>query len=231
MRARGVVFDLDGTLVDNMELHAEAFAEFMARHGLPPMDEAQRARLDGKRNTDIFPELFGRDLPRDELRAFADEKEGLYRTLSRGRLAPLRGLDRVLALLAANGIPVAVATSGPADNVRHTLQEIGVAGRITVIVRGDQVPRGKPHPDIFLAAAARIGVPPGECLAFEDSPSGVAAARAAGMVCVALATSFEEEAFRDAGVEPDHLLADFEAFLSGPAAALLALDERGEHVR
>jgi beta-phosphoglucomutase len=229
MRARGVVFDLDGTLVDNMALHAEAFAEFMTRRGLPPLDDSQRARLDGKRNTDIFPDLLGRDLPRDELRAVSDEKESLYRALSRGRLAPLAGLDRFLAILAASAIPVAVATSGPAENVRHTLAELGLAERVTVIVRGDQVPRGKPHPDIFLAAAERIGVPPGECLAFEDSPMGVASAKAAGMVCVALSTSFSDEAFRAAGATPDHVVPDFDTFLSGPFLELMAVNV--EHSR
>lgn len=228
MRARGVVFDLDGTLVDNMELHTQAFADFMGRHGLPPLDDAQRARLDGKRNTDIFSDLFGRDLPREELFALADEKEALYRASSRGRLVLLAGVDRLLSLLAAGAIPVAVATSGPAENVRHTLAELGLAGRITDVVRGDQVARGKPYPDIFLAAAARIGVPPGECLAFEDSPSGVAAARAAGMVCVALTTSFSEEAFRAAGAAPDHVVPDFDAFLSGPTRGLLFVSDLSE---
>ena len=223
MKARGVVFDLDGTLVDNMALHAEAFAEFMARRGLPPLDEAQRARLDGRRNTDIFPDLLGRVLERAELVAVSHEKESLYRALSRGRLSPLAGLDRLLTTLAANGIPVAIATSGPADNVAHTLAELGLAERVTVIVRGDQVPRGKPHPDIFLAAAERIGVPPAECIAFEDSPMGVAAARAAGMACVAISTSFTPEAFVSAGVTPDHVLADFDEFLSGPFAELMSV--------
>jgi len=231
MKARGVVFDLDGTLVDNMALHAEAFAEFMTRRGLPPLDETQRARLDGKRNTDIFPDLLGRVLPREELRAVSEEKESLYRTLSRGRLAPLAGLERLLEILAANGIPIAVATSGPAENVRHTLAELGLAERITVIVRGDEVPRGKPHPDIFLAAAARLGVPPGECVAFEDAPAGVAAARAAGMVCVALTTSFSEDAFRAAGSAPDYLIPDFEAFLSGSFRELMAVSAPAEEAR
>jgi beta-phosphoglucomutase len=231
MKARAVVFDLDGTLVDNMALHAEAFAEFMTRRGLPPLDETQRARLDGKRNTDIFPDLLGRELPREELVAVSEEKESLYRALSRGRLAPLAGLERFLAILAANGIPVAVATSGPAENVRHTLAELGLAERVTVIVRGDEVPRGKPHPDIFLAAAARLGVPPGECVAFEDSPAGVAAARAAGMVCVAISTSFSDDAFRAAGSAPDHVIADFDAFLSGPMRELMAVSAPAEPAR
>lgn len=228
MKARAVVFDLDGTLVDNMALHAAAFAEFMTRRGLPPLDETQRARLDGKRNTDIFPDLFGRELPREELVSVSEEKESVYRTLSRGRLSPLAGLERLLEILAANGIPVAVATSGPAENVRHTLAQLGLAARITMIVRGDEVPRGKPHPDIFLAAAARLGVPPAECVAFEDAPAGVAAARAAGMVCVALTTSFSEDALRAAGSAPDYVISDFDAFVAGPFRELMVVSAPAE---
>jgi beta-phosphoglucomutase len=210
---RGVVFDLDGTIVDNMALHAEAFAAFMSRHGLPPLDQTQRARLDGKRNSDIFPELFGRTLPADVLREYAAEKEALYREISRGRLAPTPGLERLLAVLLARRIPIAIATSGPAENVRHTLAEVALAERLAVVIRGDQVPRGKPHPDVFLAAAERIGVPAAECLAFEDAPSGVAAARAAGMRCVALTTSFSEQAFRATDTAADAFVRDFDEFL------------------
>jgi HAD superfamily hydrolase (TIGR01509 family) len=208
------VFDLDGTIVANMPLHAAAFGAFMARHGLPPLDEGQRARLDGKRNSDIFPELFGRALPPEQLRAFAAEKEALYRELSRGRLAPARGLLRLLARLAARGIPAAIATSGPAENVRHTLAELALNERLGVVVRGDEVPRGKPHPDIFLAAAARLGVDAPSCLAFEDSPAGVAAACAAGMRCVALTSSFTEGAFRATGTAADAFVRDFDDFLA-----------------
>jgi beta-phosphoglucomutase len=224
MTVRGVVFDLDGTLVDNMAIHTEAFARFLAQRGLPPLDEAQRARLDGKRNTDIFPILLGRPLDAQELRAVSDEKEALYRDLSHGRLRPLRGLSRLLSILRAGHIPVAVATSGPVENVRHTLEETGLSAALDVIVRGDQVARGKPFPDIFLAAAARLGVPAQDCLAFEDTPAGVLSARAAGMCCVALTTSFSPAAFLGADAFPEHLVNDFETFLSGPAVALL-----GEH--
>jgi len=228
MSVRGVVFDLDGTLVDNMALHAQAFTAFMSRHALPPLDAGGRARLDGKRNADIFPDLFGRTLPLEELRAYAEEKEGLYRELSRGRLSPLAGLERLLERLGACGIPFAVATSGPAENVRHTLAETGLAARLAVVVRGDEVPRGKPHPDIFLAAAERIGVAASACLAFEDSPMGVVAARAAGMTCIAVTTSFSAEAFQAAGVVPDALVADFDAFLTGRGRPLLDLDPAAE---
>lgn len=220
-RPRGFVFDLDGTLVANMSLHEEAFGLFTERHGLPRLSADMRARLDGKRNRDIFPILFERELSADDQRRFADEKEAVYRELSRGRLAPLPGLVRLLDTLEGQRLPTALATSAPLENVTHTLSELGLASRLTQIVRSDTVARGKPHPDVFLAAAQLIEVPPAECLAFEDAPAGVLAARAAGMRCVALTTSFPPGTFAAHGAAPDAEVPDFDAFLAGPGAWLV----------
>lgn len=189
-RPAAVILDLDGTLTDNMPVHAEAFARFVAGHGLPPMTPELRRRLDGKRNRDIFPVLFQRSLSPAELRRFGTEKEALYRELSRGRLRPLPGLEAFLEALTAAAVPVALATSAPAENVPHTLGELGLQERFPVVVRADEVPRGKPAPDVFLAAARRLGRPPEACLACEDSPMGLAAARAAGMRTLGLTTTF-----------------------------------------
>jgi HAD superfamily hydrolase (TIGR01509 family) len=217
---RGVVFDLDGTLVDNMPFHVEAFTTFMRRHGLPPVDDALRGRLDGKRNRDIFPILFGRPLDDAAFLELEEEKEGLYRQLSRGRLRPQPGLLRLLETLDARGIGAAVATSAPAGNVVYTLDELGLLGRFRAIVRSDQVPSGKPAPDVFLEAARRLGVAAATCLAFEDAPAGVLAAKAAGMTCVALTTSFTAEAFAAHGARPDAAVRDFESFLAAWADQL-----------
>ena len=213
---RGAIFDLDGTIVDNMALHAEAFTIFVERHGLRPLTLADRRRLDGRRNRDIFPDLFGRPLPEDELRRYADEKEQLYRDLSAGRLVPVPGLERLLSILEDHGIPVAVATSAPRENVAHTLRELQLTDRFGLVARSDEVPRGKPFPDVFLAAASRLGVPARGCVAFEDAPTGVAAARAAGMRAVALTTSFPPEDFAGQPAPPDHAVRDFDEFLAGP---------------
>jgi beta-phosphoglucomutase len=210
------VFDLDGTLTDNMPLHAEAFAVFAQRHGLPPLTLADRRRLDGKRNSEIFPALFNRPLADAEWRAFEREKESLYRRGSTGRLRPLDGATTLIAALEARGVAVAVATSAPADNVVHTLTEIGLQRLLGAVVRGDQVPRGKPFPDVFLEAARQAGVPPETCLAFEDAPMGVESAVAAGMVCVAVTTTFDAPTFTAHEVPPSAVVRDFEDFLAGP---------------
>jgi HAD superfamily hydrolase (TIGR01509 family) len=211
---QGAIFDLDGTLVDNMPVHADAFAIFVQRHGLPSLTMADRRRLDGRRNRDIFPDLFGRPLSDDEQRAFAGEKEALYRELSAGRLVPVTGLLDLLDRLDARDIPVAVATSAPPENVHHSLAELGLAARLTRIVRSDQVPRGKPFPDVFLAAADRLGVQASECVAFEDAPIGIMAARAAGMRSVALTTSFGRDVFLDPAVGADEVVSDFAQYLT-----------------
>ena len=214
MKARGVIFDLDGTLVDNMALHAQAFAIFVERHGLPQLTEKDRARLDGKRNRDIFPDIFGRPLDDAFLRACTLEKEGLYRELSKGRLAPVAGLVTLLDALDGRQVPVAIATSAPPENVAHSLAELGLERRLTRIMRSDEVARGKPHPDVFLAAADLIGVAPERCLAFEDAPAGILAARAAGMRCVAVTTGFGAAALASHGAPPDLAVPDYDAFLA-----------------
>lgn len=210
---RAVIFDIDGTIVDNMHLHAEAFGVFAERHGLPPLTHADRARLDGRRNSEIFPILFNRDVSRDEWLAYEQEKEGLYREISRGRLRPMKGLAALISRITDDGLPVALATSAPRLNVEHTLAELALTDTFPVIVRGDEVARGKPAPDVFLEAAQRLGIPAAECLVFEDAPMGIEAAHAAGMRVVALTTSFQASHLAELNPPPTLVCGDFEEYL------------------
>ena len=221
------MFDLDGTLADNMHWHARAFQAFVQRHGLPPSREATRRRIDGKRNAEIMPILFDRPLSADETPALAWEKEEMYRSLSRGALQPIRGLTTLLDALARHGIPSAVATSAPRENVAHTLGELGLADRFGAVALSDEVPRGKPFPDVYLRAAEGLGVDASTCLAFEDAPVGVAAARAAGMRCLALTSTFPAEAFRTAESPPNDVCADYEEYLAGEGQWLTAASTAG----
>ena len=95
-RVAGVVFDIDGTLLDNMPFHIEAFEAFTAAHGLPPLTLEMRKWMDGRRNADIFPRLFERTLTEAEVAELSHEKESAYRRLSAGRLKPLAGLMRLV---------------------------------------------------------------------------------------------------------------------------------------
>ena len=213
-RPGAVIFDLDGTIVDNMALHAEAFAVFADRHGLPALTPADRAKLDGRRNSEIFPVLFDREMSREEWQAYEHEKEGLYRELSRGRLTLVTGLPALLERLAAQRVAVALATSAPELNVAHTLTETGLTAAFPTIVRGDQVPRGKPAPDVFIEASRQLGVTPDRCVVFEDAPMGVVAAKAAGMRVVAVTTSFSATQFEAMDTPPDLACGDFAEFLT-----------------
>jgi beta-phosphoglucomutase len=221
-RPRAVVFDLDGTLADNMHLHARAFETFAARHGLPSLTGDIRRRIDGKRNAEIMPILFGRELPADEVAALAWEKEDLYRRLSKGALRPVNGALDLLDALDRHRVPMGVATSAPPENVRFTLGELGLADRFRAVALSDEVARGKPFPDVYLRAAGLLGVEPTACLAFEDAPVGVAAAMAAGMRCLALTSTFPAEAFLTSDSPPNGLGADFDAYLRGEGRWLLA---------
>ena len=211
---RAVIFDIDGTLVDNMQLHAEAFAVFAERHGLPALTREDRARLDGRRNSEIFPILFNRDVPREEWQAYEHEKEGLYRELSKGRLSPMKGLHALIERLKVEAIAMALATSAPLPNVVHTLAELELASAFPIIVRGDEVGRGKPAPDVFIEAARRLGVAAEHCLVFEDAPMGIEAAQTAGMRVVALTTSFPSSHFESLREPPTLICADFDEFLA-----------------
>ena len=224
----GVVFDMDGTLLDNMPFHEEAFNTFAARHGLPALTLETRKWMDGKRNRDIFPYLFStRTLTPDDVEQLADEKESLYRQLSKGRLSLLPGLDRLLARLGALGIPVSLATSAPRANVEHTLAELELHQRFSIVARSDEVAHGKPWPDVFLEAARLMNVAPERCLAFEDAPAGIIAARSAGMWTIGVSTSYQPDVLEHTDPPPHGVVANYDDFLArdgawllGPAAAI-----------
>ena len=125
----------------------------------------------------------------------------------------MNGLQRLIESLRHDGIPMALATSAPKLNVEHTLAELDLADAFPIIVRGDEVARGKPAPDVFIEAARRLGVAPADCLVFEDAPMGIEAAQAAGMRVVALTTSFQASHFERLDPPPTYVCVDFDDYL------------------
>lgn len=204
---RAVVFDMDGTLVDNMDFHNRAWVEMARKLGLTMTAEDFQTHHAGKKNEEIFPVLLGRPVTHEELERLAEEKESHYRTLYRPHLRLHHGAEAFIARLRAAGIPLAVATAAPQGNRELVLDGLGIRPHFDHIIGAEQVTRGKPAPDIFLAAARELGVEPSKCLAFEDAILGVIAAREAGMTVVGVTTAASAEQLREAGAQ--WILPDF----------------------
>lgn len=196
-RPAGAIFDLNGTLVDDLAYHFQAWRELGARLG-KTLDDAFLQSINGLKNEDILPRITGRPLSADELRALEDEKESRYRALYRPHLTAVRGADALLERLRADGTKLAVASSAPPDNRAMVLGGLGWTARFDAVVASEGLP-GKPAPDVFLAAARAIGVPPAACVAFEDAENGVRAAVAAGMRVVGITTTLDAATLRSAG--------------------------------
>lgn len=207
MKLQAAVFDLNGTLVDDIRFHFQAWQALGERVGFA-MDEAIFQSCNGLKNEDIFPRLLGREVGPSLLEALGREKEEHYRALYRPHLAPLRGAVELLSVLRGRGVKLAVASSAPIENRAMVLDGLGWTETFDVVVANEGL-RGKPEPDIFLAAAERLGIEPKGCLVFEDAVNGVVAARAAGMSVIGVTTNVPAESLRAAGAR--HTIADFTA--------------------
>ena len=194
------VFDMDGTLVDNMGLHATAWMQTAARLGVSGLTvEVFEQHYAGKKNDEIFPDLLKRPVTGDELRQLAEQKEALYRSMAVGHLEPMPGLLPFLDLLRSRGIAIAIATAAVPENRALVMESCALKDRVDVVVGAEDVTRGKPAPDIFLAAAARLGIDPARCVAFEDGKNGVLSAVAAGMSVVGVVTTTPADILLAAG--------------------------------
>lgn len=188
-----VIFDMDGVIVDNRDIHVEAFRLLAQRHGVSFCGEGLEWMY-GRGNDTIIPRLFPPEVVgRAGLAELGREKETIYREIYRECMVPARGLVALLDELRDNGLPCAVGSSAPRRNVDFVLERCGIADYFSVVVTGDMVEFRKPDPSIFRMAAERLGVTPAECLVFEDSTAGIQAARSAGMPVIALATTLTAE--------------------------------------
>ncbi len=209
--AKALIFDMDGTLVDNMRFHQQAWGEWFLAQNLPFDDDAFFKATAGKHNDEIFAEYFPA-LTASEYPAMVASKELRYQKLYAPHKAVVTGLIAFLESAKAAGIPCAVGTAAPQMNIDFILEPMGLAKYFQAVVnpgvtQGRTI-RGKPHPDIFVEAARRLGVAPADCVVFEDAPMGLQAAHNGGMKSIALTTHLSRAEL--ALESPAHIMEDYQ---------------------
>lgn len=212
------LFDMDGTIVDNMAYHHAAWFEFFHRRGQIIEKEDFLMRTSGRLSREIMRDYIHADLSAEECALLAKEKDAIYQELYAPHRKTVAGFETLAELAMQSGMALAVATAAPEMNVRFTLDGLGIRHYFDTVVGAADVAHGKPEPDVFLKAAERCGVPPERCIVFEDAPLGVEAARRAGMRAVALTTSMPAHVFADFG----NVIATAEDFSSFTMESLLA---------
>lgn len=207
----GILFDMDGVLVDSNPVHKEVIRAFCSRHGKTISESFFLENISGRTNREWIPLVFpDKSIP--EIDRLADEKEQLFRESFHPVAAVTPGLLPFIKELRSNRIPMAVATSAPEENAVFILEELRITHCFDAVLHAAHVSKGKPHPEIYIKSSRAIGLEPGQCIVFEDSVAGVTAGRKAGArvigvtgthtreelgACIKVIATFEEIAFAD----------------------------------
>ena len=192
--ARAMLFDLDGTLIDSMPHHQAAWREWHARRQLTVDADAFFAATAGRSNAEIFADMFP-GLNSSQYAELIDEREALYLDIASRALGLIAGADTYLEHARSAGCQLAVCTASTAPSMALAFRRFGIDRWVDATVSPADGLRGKPHPDVFLEGARRLGALPADCIVFEDAPLGIEAARRAGMRAVALTTTLPASAF------------------------------------
>ena len=189
----GAIFDWDGVIINSAAQHEMSWERLAAEHGRT-LPENHFKRGFGMKNEVIIPELLGWTTVPVEIRLLSLRKEAIYREVVREQgMTALPGVEPWLRALQAAGVPCAIASSTHRENITISLEVLGLEKFFSTIITAEDVKRGKPDPEVFLTAAERIGVQPGDGVVFEDALVGIAAAKAAGMRVVAVTTTEPRE--------------------------------------
>ena len=207
---KAYIFDMDGTMVDNVPYHIKAWKEFSRKYG-NELSERDIVGWMGMTNRAYQERILGRQVDDAESGRMSEEKEVLYRELYRPHMRPAPGLTRLLDLATARGVRLAVASGAPKANINFIMDGLDLRRYFPVLVDDSTYSRGKPDPECFLTAARMLGVEPKDCTVFEDAVKGVQAGKAAGMEVVALTLYTPAEELLAAGA--DRAISSFDEFL------------------
>lgn len=219
MDNKGVIFDMDGVLINTGEFHKQSWYDLAEREGFAMTDEFFNDTF-GMQNYQIIPRLAGRRMSREEIDKLADWKEQRFRDLidENGKLPLMDGMEELIRGLKQSGFKLAIGTSTPAENLKFLLEHMPVHGEFDALVSSEDVENSKPAPDTFLKAAEKLNLPPQSCVVVEDAIIGVQAGKAGGMKVIAVATTRKKEELHEADIvfdtPGDVTVSDFEKLLN-----------------
>jgi beta-phosphoglucomutase len=195
----GVVFDLDGVIVDSHPIHKKAWRRFLASVGKNVSESDLDFILEGRRRRDILIHFLGQ-LSDSEIQEYGNKKDDLFRQAC-ADLEPVAGSVEFIRKLEEAGLCIALATSASRQRARWTLERLNIAHYFDVLVTGDDVPESKPDPMIYRLAAERLSMSPQLLFAVEDSVGGVRSAKAAGLRCLGIAVGENIDPLLRAGAD------------------------------
>ena len=200
----GVIWDLDGVLIDTGEYHRRSWNDLGEREGFVMSDELFKSTF-GMQNYQIIPMLFARSLSEEEVGQLGERKEERYRELISGELKILAGVRELLEGLREAGFRMAIGSSTPRKNLEFMLEHLPVGEYFDEYVCGEDVRRGKPAPDTFLKATEKLGLEADKCVVIEDAPAGVKAGKSAGMKVIGVTNTVRAEELVMADLVTDSL--------------------------
>jgi HAD superfamily hydrolase (TIGR01509 family) len=198
----GLIFDMDGVVIDSNPFHKIAWGKFLTSKGIPCDDEFFDSVLSGRTGPTSLNIIFGDNLPESLFDEYLQEVDQNYQNILRQseEVLPIAGLYKFLESIKGNGHRLALATSAPPLNIELGLEKLKLEGVFEVVVGKVDVVHGKPHPEVYLTAAERLGLPIEHCIVFEDSKAGIQSARNAGMPVVGIASGHSKEELLEEGV-------------------------------
>lgn len=193
---KGFIFDMDGTMVDNMMIHHYAWQAILKDLGLELSIEEVKEKIHGI-NEEIIKRLFGHRFNDEQIHELAWKKEARYREIFKNEVKLIDGLSDFFTQANALNIPMSVGTAAPPENVDFIFENIPIRHFFKGVVHSAMVEKGKPNPEVFEKAAATLHLNASDCIIFEDSPTGAQAAHNAGAKTVVLLTTHCKDDFKD----------------------------------
>jgi beta-phosphoglucomutase len=189
---KGIIFDMDGVIVNNNPYHKKAWFTFCEKHDIPINDTIFH-KLYGRNNRDTLNILFNGKKDNDEIADYAKEKESIYRGLYEKHIEPVPGLINILNLIKQKNLKISLASSAEKENINFILGHLSIWEYFDIITDSVTIKNGKPDPEIYLTTARSLKIKPQDCMVFEDSLSGIESAVRAGMKVIGIETTHSKE--------------------------------------